>query len=128
MAAANSFGVRAGFPDVCLTPTPVGPVPLPYPNFSMEATDVPIAVRINVDGGTIGTLADMGTISMGDQAGLGGGVASGTDMLGAHGIVANPKVLSECMPTRTWLSLHLSNQTNCPAVYAYPGQVKLEMP
>ena len=28
-------GQDMGFPDVCLTPSPVGPVPIPYPNIAM---------------------------------------------------------------------------------------------
>jgi hypothetical protein len=28
----NSGRVKAGFPDVCKTPSPYGPLPVPYPN------------------------------------------------------------------------------------------------
>ena len=33
--------VNFGFPDVCLTPTPVGPIPIPYPNIAPTATAIP---------------------------------------------------------------------------------------
>jgi len=33
----SSDGVSTAFPDVCKTPTPGGPVPIPYPNIANEA-------------------------------------------------------------------------------------------
>ena len=34
-------GMNLGFPDVCLTPSPVGPVPIPYPNMASGLTANP---------------------------------------------------------------------------------------
>ncbi len=34
---AASDGVATAFPDVCKTPSPAGPVPIPYPNVAMSA-------------------------------------------------------------------------------------------
>jgi hypothetical protein len=123
----NSFAARAGFPDVCLTPSPAGPLPVAYPNLSAEATDPPIAARINMGGGVPGTIADIGTVSMGDQTGV-TGVASGTVMMGAHGLVGNPKLLLECMPAKNWVTPHISNSTNCPAFTVLPGEFKVLAP
>ena len=33
-----SNGIAMGFPDVCKTPSPVGPIPIPYPNIAMSVT------------------------------------------------------------------------------------------
>ena len=33
-----SNGTTIAFPDVCKTPTPGGPVPIPYPNIGMSST------------------------------------------------------------------------------------------
>ena len=35
---AGSSGVTITFPDVCQTPSPVGPIPIPYPNIA-QASD-----------------------------------------------------------------------------------------
>ena len=41
-------GMNLGFPDVCLTPTPVGPIPIPYPNISTGATSNPATAALTV--------------------------------------------------------------------------------
>ena len=69
----------ATVPDVCKTPSPGGPVPVPYPN---------IAFSIDLAKGTTTVVADGGNMcanygsefskSTGDEAGTVGGIASGT--------------------------------------------------
>jgi len=34
-------GMNFGFPDVCKTPSPVGPIPIPYPNMATGMTANP---------------------------------------------------------------------------------------
>ena len=52
---ANTQGdsMNFGFPDVCLTPTPAGPFPLPYPNISTSAMGVPPVANVLFDGNKI---------------------------------------------------------------------------
>lgn len=69
-----------GFPDVCNIPTPVGPVPTPFPNIAMSVTHVPSQFKVIVGGGLGENLLTTGTVSNGDQAGLAMGVASGMIM------------------------------------------------
>jgi hypothetical protein len=40
-ATMGAAGICLGIPDVCLTPTPVGPVPIPYPNIALNSTANP---------------------------------------------------------------------------------------
>ena len=43
----GSSGMVTGFPDVCKTPSPAGPIPIPYPNIAMSSDtsqDQPSAV------------------------------------------------------------------------------------
>ncbi|NVJ21928.1 MULTISPECIES: DUF4150 domain-containing protein [Myxococcus] len=73
----GSKGQSIVLPDVCKTPSPAGPVPIPYPNVgrSADAADGPKTVTIEghmpmVKGATY-------SVSSGDEAGTaGGGVAS----------------------------------------------------
>lgn len=68
----------ATVPDVCKTPTPAGPVPIPYPNIAMSSQLVKGSTTVKVDGGNMAAI--MGSefaMSTGDEPGTAGGVASG---------------------------------------------------
>src|SRR4051812_32479488 len=72
-----SGGVSIAFPDVCKTPTPAGPVPIPYPNVAMSSDADKTSKKVKCDGNPI-CLADSNfKMSTGDEAGSAGGVASG---------------------------------------------------
>lgn len=69
----------ATIPDVCKTPTPGGPVPIPYPNVSQSATLAKGTSSVKADGGMM--IAIQGSefsMSNGDEAGTIGGVKSST--------------------------------------------------
>jgi hypothetical protein len=69
----------ATMPDVCRTPSPGGPVPIPYPNVSRSATLSNGSTTVTADGGMM--IANQGSqfsASNGDEAGSLGGVKSGT--------------------------------------------------
>jgi hypothetical protein len=79
VAHQQSGGMSTVFPDVCKTPTPSGPVPLPYPNVgrAADATGGPKSVRTDggmpmVKGATYGKTS-------GDEPGTAGGLLSGTN-------------------------------------------------
>lgn len=76
----GSSGISAAtLPDVCKTPP--GPVPVPYPNVSRSATLVKGTTTVHADGGMM--IAIKGSefaTSTGDEAGVAGGVKSGTFM------------------------------------------------
>ncbi len=42
----GSGGKSIAFPDVCKTPTPGGPVPIPYPNIAMSSNLTNITIKI----------------------------------------------------------------------------------
>ena len=78
----GSNGVSAAsLPDVCKTPSPGGPVPLPYPNVSQSATLAKGTTSVKADGGMmIAIKGSEFSLSNGDNAGTLGGVKSGTFM------------------------------------------------
>jgi hypothetical protein len=76
----GSGGVAtATIPDVCKTPSPGGPVPIPYPNIA-RSSDLAKGTRTVVaDGGhSIAVKGSEFSRSQGDEPGTAGGVKSGT--------------------------------------------------
>lgn len=69
----------ATIPDVCKTPTPGGPVPMPYPNVSQSATLANGTTTVKADGGMmIAIKGSEFSMSNGDEPGTIGGVKSST--------------------------------------------------
>jgi hypothetical protein len=74
---ASSNGITQAFPDVCKTPTPGGPVPMPYPNIAMSSDTASGSKKTKADGNPICHKDSNFSMSTGDEAGsAGGGVAS----------------------------------------------------
>ena len=73
----SSSGVTTAFPDVCKTPSPAGPVPIPYPNVAMSSDTDKGSKKVKCDGNPICLEDSNFKMSSGDEAGsAGGGVAS----------------------------------------------------
>lgn len=72
-------GQCLAFPDTCNTPTPVGPVPVPYPNTSMGNSANPglCAKAVLFDFMPALNLSSMIPLSNGDEGGVAGGLVSG---------------------------------------------------
>ena len=69
----------ATVPDVCKTPSPGGPVPVPYPNIAQSITLDKGTKTVKADGGNM--CANKGSeysMSNGDEPGVAGGVKSST--------------------------------------------------
>ena len=74
---AASNGVATGSPDVCQTPSPAGPVPIPYVNVAMSTDTTAGSVTVKMDGNPIMLATSFFAVSTGDEAGsAGGGVVS----------------------------------------------------
>ena len=73
---ATSNGITTCFPDVCKTPTPAGPVPIPYPNIAMSSDTSKGASSVKCDGNPTCVKDSNFMISTGDEAGAALGVAS----------------------------------------------------
>jgi len=72
----GSGGMSAVFPDVCKTPTPAGPVPIPYPNIAKSSDAADTATTVMADGQGIMLKKSIFAMSTGDEAGSVGGVVS----------------------------------------------------
>lgn len=74
---AGSNGVTIAFPDVCKTPSPGGPIPIPYPNIAMSTDTAKGTKKVKCDGKSVCVKDSNFKMSTGDEAGsAGGGVAS----------------------------------------------------
>ena len=122
-------GMTMGFPDVCLTPTPVGPVPIPYPNISTGVTTIPTTTAITVLTDCMPSHNQISEIfiSNGDNAGVNMGVASGMVMGPTEFILGSLTVLKGGMPAQRMTSMtgHNGLSMNCPGVALAPSQVTL---
>jgi hypothetical protein len=76
----GSNGMSVVFPDVCLTPSPGGPVPIPYPNIGMSSDTSQGPTTVKVDGMMPMVKGAKYVKSSGDEAGVAGGVLSGVNM------------------------------------------------
>lgn len=76
---AGSGGIATAFPDVCKTPSPAGPIPIPYPNIAKSGDTAQGSKKVKIDGNPIMLDGSNFSTSTGDEAGsAGGGVVSNT--------------------------------------------------
>ncbi len=110
MFANVNLGVmNFAFPDVCNVPTPVGPIPTPFPNIAVSFTHVPSQFQVIIGGGLAENLLTTGTISNGDQAGLAMGLVSGLIMGPDRPITCSVKTFYGGIPATRLTSLQGQN-------------------
>jgi hypothetical protein len=74
---SSSSGITSAFPDVCKTPSPGGPIPIPYPNVAKSGDTAKGTKQVKCDGNPICTKDSNFSTSTGDEPGTaGGGVVS----------------------------------------------------
>lgn len=129
MMFQNTFfpAIHFAFPDVCRTPTPLGIVPIPYPNIALTSTSVPTVFNQFIQAMPIHNLMTMAYISNGDNPGVLGGVVSGAVMGTERHLIGSVKVFSSAMPV---VKMLLPTQQNGPTgnivgATITPSQVKV---
>jgi hypothetical protein len=121
---ATSMGVSTAFPDTCLTPSPVGPVPIPYPNVAMSSDTAQGSSQVTCDGNPICLSTSNFSLSTGDEAGTaGGGVASGTIKGKAEFILYSFDVKVEGKNVARALDTMLHNNKNTPPSPVVQGPI-----
>ena len=124
-ANTQMMGMDTGFPDVCLTPTPAGPIPIPYPNIAMGPMGVPAVYNVLWMFAPAHNMMTTIPLSNGDNAGINLGVASGLVMGPGRHLTAAFTVLIGCAPATRLTSVALQNGTNCPGCRVVPSQIKV---
>lgn len=120
-------GTDTAFPDVCLTPSPAGPVPIPYPNIAAGPMAVPNVPTILFSGAPAHNLGTTIPMTNGDNVGVASGVASGLVMGPSRHLTGAFTVLLKGMPASRMTSVSLQNSTNAPGCRLVPSQVKILM-
>jgi hypothetical protein len=82
----SSMGMAQIFPDPCKTPTPGGPVPVPYPNIALSKDTTQGTTTVKCDGNPINVKGSEFAISQGDEPGTLLGVISNRVKGEAHWI------------------------------------------
>ncbi len=128
-ACTTAGGNLFAFPDTCLVPAPPAPpIPTPFPNTGMlnQATNVSMKVKM-VNKETV-TLKSKIPKTMGDEAGVNGGVASGMNMGEACFKMGSTKVKIEGQPCvrMTSITAHNGVSANAPSgTVISPSQTKV---
>jgi hypothetical protein len=99
-ASTCGGGQCMGMPDVCKTPSPAGPIPIPYPNIAMcnMANPGTAATKVMICNMPALVLNSMIMLSSGDEAGVAGGVVSSMNMGPAKFLRGSTKVLVQGKP------------------------------
>jgi len=110
---SESEGTVAGFPDVCLTPGPGGPVPVPYPNIAKSDSLKGGSKSVTINGAPVCLSTSRLGTSTGNEAGTaGGGVASGKTKGPAHPLSFSFNVKIEGKPVVRNTDLFTLNDYN----------------
>src|SRR4051812_40270835 len=119
------------FPDVCKTPTPAGPVPIPYPNIAMlaQGSGGTFSSKVLILGKKTGTTKSEISMSSGDEPGTAGGVVSSKFKGPAKFKKGSSKVKAEGSPvvhlTSTIGQNGVSNANHPAGVQVAPSQTKV---
>jgi hypothetical protein len=120
----GSSGITTAFPDVCLTPSPGGPIPIPYPNIAQSSDTADGASTVKSDGNPTCVKDSNFSTSTGDEAGTaGGGVASGTTKGKAEFVNFSFDVMFEGKNVARAMDLMLHNNKNTPPFPVIQGPV-----
>ena len=129
-AITNGGGQCLAMPDVCITPVPppVGQVPIPYPNIGMMNQAQKTSKNVKFAGKEVVTLKSEIPRSMGDEAGTGKGIISGSNMDKVTFKIGSSKVKVEGQPCVYLTSMTGQNgmNANVPAgIVVAPGQTNV---
>ena len=120
---AGSNGVTPCFPDVCKTPSPAGPMPIPYPNIAKSSDAMSGASSVKADGNPILHKSSNLFMSTGDEAGVALGVASNKIKGKAEFVNFSFDVKVEGKNVARALDLMLHNDKNTPPFPILQGPV-----
>ncbi len=121
---SSSSGITSAFPDVCKTPSPGGPIPIPYPNIAKSGDTAKGTKKVKCDGNPICTKDSNFSTSTGDEAGTaGGGVVSNKTKGKAEFVNFSFDVKAEGKNVARAMDMMLHNDKNTPPFPVLQGPV-----
>lgn len=121
---SSSSGITSAFPDVCKTPSPGGPIPIPYPNIAKSGDTAKGTKKVKCDGNPICTKDSNFSTSTGDEAGTaGGGVVSNKTKGKAEFVNFSFDVKAEGKNVARAMDMMLHNDKNTPPFPVMQGPV-----
>ena len=120
----DSGGVTTIFPDVCKTPSPGGPIPIPYPNVAQSSDTSSGTSTVKCDGNPTCVKDSNFSTSTGDEAGTaGGGVISSKTKGKAEFVNFSFDVMFEGKNVARAMDPMLHNDKNTPPSPVIQGPV-----
>lgn len=120
----GSGGTTIAFPDVCKTPSPAGPIPIPYPNIAKSSDTAKGSKKVKCDGNPICLKDSNFSTSTGDEAGsAGGGVVSNKTKGKAEFVNFSFDVKVEGKNVARAFDLMLHNDKNTPPFPLLQGPI-----
>jgi hypothetical protein len=121
---ADSSGTTIAFPDVCKTPSPGGPIPIPYPNIAKSSDTASGTSKVKCDGNPVCVKDSNFSTSTGDEAGsAGGGVVSNKIKGKAEFVMFSMDVKFEGKNVCRAFDIMLHNDKNTPPFPVLQGPV-----
>jgi len=125
---ADSNGILMTIPDVCQTPTPVGPIPIPYPNIAQSQDTSGGSQTVKMDGNSILVKGACFSKSTGDEPGSAGGIMSGIIQGKAEPLTYSFDVMVEGNNVCRLGDMMMSNSKNTPPMpLIQPPMIMLPM-
>lgn len=132
-AMTNQSGtlMSSGPTDVCNTPSPTGPVPMPYPNTAQMtmADSGTLSAKVKIAGAKAATKKTATSMSSGDEAGVSGGVSNGSNMDKCGFLKGSMKVKIEGNPSVRMgdSTKHNGQPNNTVGTAIAPSQTKVNV-
>lgn len=123
--STKKAGQAMCMPDVCKTPSPIGPVPIPYPNIAMVKSASKAAEKVLVCGAPSLLKTSEIPNTNGDNAGVNGGMVSGKFMKKCQFTTSAKKVMFGGKYVVRNLDSVKSNNGNAFGAQTVPSQFKV---
>ena len=122
---SSQGGTNQATVDVCNTPSASGVTPITYTNTSQGASGTGFATSVFYCGMPAHNMATSVPTSNGDEAGVSGGVASGTFINSTRFTSGSYKILVSGKPGTKLTSVTIQNSTNSVGATISPAQTKV---
>lgn len=121
-ANTSGGGTNQATVDVCNTPSSSGVTPITYTNTSQGSGGTNVATNILINGMTAHNMGTSISTSNGDEAGVSGGVVSGTFINSTRFTSGSYTVLFGSSPATKLTSVTIQNSTNSVGATISPAQ------